>query len=111
MCRKAPWGSKRRGHHPRIGDAKALHRTGLFPHLGKKLHMHVGEGPRAGQRWKKKLDSWPRVSKDPEEMPHINDLTTSSLSPSSIRGVAGWWGIPHPLFAGMPPCLASVLTK
>ena len=22
MCRKPPWGSKRKGHHPKIGDAK-----------------------------------------------------------------------------------------
>ena len=24
MCRKVPWGSKRKGHHPKIGDAKVV---------------------------------------------------------------------------------------
>ena len=61
----------------------------FFPILGKSCTLHVGEGPRTGQKWKKKLDSWPKVNKDPEEQPHINDLTTSSLSPSSIRGGGG----------------------
>ena len=34
---------------------------GICSLCGIELHMHVGEGPRAGQKWKKKLDSWPKV--------------------------------------------------
>ena len=67
-------GSKREGRHPLIicGDSP----TGLCGgiHLSKKLHVHVGEGPRAGQVWKKQQDDWPKVNKDPEEPSYISDL-------------------------------------
>ena len=101
MCRKVPWGSKRRGCHPIIGDAKAP--IGLWAgiHLGKKLRTHVGEGPRAGQVWKKKLGNWPKVNKDPEELPDINDLTTSLLHSSSLGGDA------HTL--SLPVCISACL--
>ena len=52
--RKAPWGSKRRGHHPTVCDAKGLWAR---IHLGKKLLMYVEEGPRVGQVWKKKPEN------------------------------------------------------
>ena len=74
-------------------------------HLGKKLHTHIGEGPRAGQVRKKKPDNWPKVNKDPEELPYINDLTASLLSSSSIGRT------PTPSSPGVHLCLASVLTK
>ena len=35
---------------------------------------HTGECPRVGQVRKKKPDKWPKVNKDPEELPYINDL-------------------------------------
>ena len=35
---------------------------------------YVGEGPRGGRVWKKKPDNWPKVNKDPEELPYISDL-------------------------------------
>ena len=49
-----------------------------------KLSTHVGKGPTAGQVWKKKPDNWPKVNKDPEELPCVTDLATSSMccSPS-----------------------------
>ena len=50
-------------------------------HLGKKLHMHVGEGPRVGQVWKKKPDNRLKVNKDSEELSYINDLTASYCTP------------------------------
>ena len=34
----------------------------------------VGEGPRAGQVWKKKPDNWPKVDKDQEEVSYVSDL-------------------------------------
>ena len=46
-------------------------------HLGKKLCTHAGEGPRAGQVWKKKPDNWPDVNRDPEELPYMSDGTAS----------------------------------
>ena len=67
MHTEAPWGSKRRGCHPIIGGAtpppppKA---SGLESILDKQLCTHVGEGPRAGQAWKKKPDNWPKVNKE-----------------------------------------------
>ena len=42
-------------------------------HLSKKLRMHVGEGPRAGQVWQKKPDNWPKVNKDPEGLSYGSD--------------------------------------
>ena len=87
MHRKPPWGSKRRGRHPIIGDAKAPigFRAGI--HLGKKLRTHIGEGPRAGQMWKKKPDNWPKINKEPEEPPYINDLTASLLFSFTLGGM------------------------
>ena len=69
MSRKAPWGSKRRGYHPITCDVKGIP-TGLWAriHPGKKFCTHVGEGPRAGQVWKKKPDNWLKVNKDLEEL-------------------------------------------
>ena len=45
-------GVEKGGGPPHGGDAKPP--TGLSAgiHLGKKLHTHVGEGPRTGQVWK-----------------------------------------------------------
>ena len=75
-------------------------------HLGKKLHTHVGEGPRAGQVWKKKPDNWPEVNKDLEELPYINDLTDSLLCSSSLGGDAHILSSPGVYF-----CLASALKR
>ena len=85
MRRKAPWGSKRRGHHPIICDGRPTDLWAII-HLGKKLRTHVGEDPRAGQVWKKKPDNGPKVNKDLEELPYINDFTTSLLHSSSLGG-------------------------
>ena len=105
MRRKVPWGSKRRRCHPIIGDAKAP--IGLWAgiHLGKELHTHAEEGPRAGQVWKKKPGNWPKVNKDLEELSYINDLTASLLH-SSLLG-----GRPHPFSPGVYLCLPSALNK
>ena len=46
------------------------------------MHRQMGEDPRTGQLWEKKQDNWPKVNKDPEELPCINDLTASLLHPS-----------------------------
>ena len=45
------------------------------------------------QVWKKKPGNWPKVNKDLEELPYINDLTTSLLH-SSLGGC------PHPFSLG-----------
>ena len=37
-------------------------------YLGKNLHTHGGEGPKAGQMWKKKPGNWLKVNKDLEEL-------------------------------------------
>ena len=37
------------------------------------------EGPKVGQVRKKKPDNWPKEGKDPEELPHVNDLSASLL--------------------------------
>ena len=73
-------------------------------HLGKKLHMYVGKGPRAGQVWKTIPDNWPRVNKDPNELSYINDLTSSLLCSSSLRGT------PAPLLSWCVLLPCSVLT-
>ena len=84
---EASWGSERRGHHPIISDAKAPHRpVGWNLSVKKVVHTCWG-GPRAGQVWKKKQDNWPKVNKDPEELPYRNDLTTSLLHSSSLGGM------------------------
>lgn len=54
-------------------------------YLGKNLHTHGGEGPKAGQMWKKKPGNWLKVNKDLEELTYINDLTTPSLHSSLFR--------------------------
>ena len=36
--------------------------------------MHVGNGPRTGQRWKKKLNIWPKANKDWEELLYVSGL-------------------------------------
>ena len=46
--------------------------------------MHIGKRPTAGQVWKKKPDNWPKINKDPEELPYISDLTASLLLSSSL---------------------------
>jgi len=48
--------------------------SGLESILEKKLHTHVSEGARAGQVWKKKTDNWPKVNKEPEELPYLSEL-------------------------------------
>ena len=80
MSRKAPWGSKRRGYHPITCDVKGIP-TGLWAriHPGKKFCTHVGEGPRAGQVWKKKPDNWLKVNKDLEELTYVNDIVFVQL--------------------------------
>lgn len=68
----APWGSKRRVHHPKIGDAKVPHRP-----LGWNLSWQFcWRGPRAGHVWKKKQDNWPKLNKDLEGLSYVNYLTT-----------------------------------
>ena len=89
MCRKAPWGSKRRGCHPIIGDAKPAPPIGLWAgiHLEKKLRRYIREGARAGQVWEKKPNIWPKANIDLEELPYMNDLTSSLLCSSSLEGL------------------------
>lgn len=66
------------------------------------LHKHMGEGPRVGQRWKKKPDNWLKVYKDPEELPCMDALTASLQGSSSLRGT------PHPFPPGVHLCLTSI---
>ena len=53
-------------------------------HLGIQLHMHVGNGPRTGWGWKKKLNIWPKVNKDWEELLCVSGLTHTLLHSSSL---------------------------
>ena len=39
--------------------------------------FHAGECPRAGQIREENPDNGPKVSKDPEELPYMKDLTAS----------------------------------
>ena len=98
MYRKVPWGSKRRGHHPTVCDAKGFWARN---HLGKKLLIYVEEGHRVGQVWKKKPDNWLKVNKDPEELTYINDLTSSLLCSSSLGG--------HPHTLSLQVCISALL--
>ena len=44
--------------------------------LGKNLWVHFGKGSsKVGQVWKKETDNWPKVNKDPEELPSVSGLT------------------------------------
>ena len=82
MCRKSPWGSKK--------EVAFLATLLYWPHnkcthtptcngipLSKNLHMHVGEGLRNSQVWKKKKrkkGNLPKVNKDLEGLSSISDL-------------------------------------
>ena len=68
--------------------------------LLEKMGLHVREGPRVGQVWKKKPSDCLRVSKDPEELPCVNGLAASFLQPSSPGGT------PHPFSLA---CIAALL--
>ena len=68
----APWGSKRRGHHPIIGDAKAPHRPLGWNSSWKEIVHACWRGPKAGHVWKKKQDNWPKLNKDLEGLSCIN---------------------------------------
>ena len=59
-------------------DAKA---PSLESILGKKLHTHVSEGPRTGQVRKKKPDNWPKVNKEPEELPYLSEINPLFTAP------------------------------
>ena len=65
--------------------------------------MHVGEGPRVGQVWKKKPDIVQREETYPEELPYVKDLTASFLRSSSLEGK------PTPFLSEY--ALASILAK
>ena len=62
---------------------------------------HIGESPRAGQVWERNQDNSPKVKKDPEEMPYINDVTPSLLR-SSLLG-----RMPTPFYLWM--CIFALL--
>ena len=73
-------------------------------HLGKKLHMYVGKGPRAGQVWKTIPDNWPRVNKDLIELSYNKLLTQLFTVLLFITGTPA----PLPSWCVSLPC--SVLT-
>ena len=74
MCRKAPWGSKRMQHHPRISDCKAPHSLWAGIHLEKESCRRVAEDSRADQVWKKKPDNQLKLHKDLEDLPYTNEF-------------------------------------
>ena len=53
--------------------------------------------------WKKKPDNWPKVNKEPEELPYINDLNASLL-------LSSLGGMPTHFLSGCAsvPCLSSL---
>ena len=79
--RKTPQCSKRRWHHLITDDAK--HPTKLESILAKRCTCIFPECPKTGLMWEKERDIWPKINTDPEELPHKDDLTTSSLHSSS----------------------------
>ena len=60
--------------------------------------------PRADRVWRKKLDNWPKVNIDLEELPFINDLTASFPCSSSFRGM------PTPFLSRCASLSSSILT-
>ena len=68
MRRKAPWGSERSAHHPRIGNAKGPNRSMASNTPWKKVVHGCWDSPKAGHVWEKKPDNWPKVTKDWKEM-------------------------------------------
>ena len=104
MCRKALWGSKGEDTTPRYVMPRLPHKPlGWIPSW-KKLCTHVGEGPRAREVWKKKPDNWPKVNKSPEELPYINDLTTS-LAVLLVREITHTLPLWVHISAPLPPYL------
>ena len=79
MGRKAPRGSKVKGCQALISNASLLPKASALKSILEKSHVHML--PRAGQVWKNKSDCWPKVNKDPEELPYISLLTTFFLVP------------------------------
>ena len=107
MFRKAPWGSKGEDTIPRYVMPRLPHRPMGWTPSWKKLCTHVAGGggcPRASQVWKKKPDNWAKVNKSREELPYINDLTTSPAV-LLIRDH------PHSSSLGAHLCLTPTLTK
>lgn len=85
--RKAPWVQKEGASPHNMCANMWITTAGLEPILEKKLHIHLGEGPKIGQVWKKKPDDWLKVNKTLEELSYINDLATSFLCSSSLGGM------------------------
>ena len=79
MGRKAPMGSKVRGCQVIISNASLLPKASVLKSILEKSCAHML--PRAGQVWKNKSDCWPKLNKDPEELPYISFLTTFFLVP------------------------------
>ena len=55
--------------------------------LAKRCTCIFQECPKTDLMWEKERDIWPKINTDPEELPHIDDLTTSSLHSSSFSSL------------------------
>ena len=83
-----------------LAPPRSLH---LKIHLGWRVHVHtLGEGPRVGQVWKKKLDNWPEARQRPRRTDlyeWCNCFFTAVLLPGRTPTLS---------FSGWHLCLASI---
>ena len=73
-CRETPLGQKRRGCQAIISLDNLPTMLCFGIHLGQKMCMGSGDGPRSVQVWKIKQDNWPKEDNDLEELSHISNL-------------------------------------
>ena len=89
MCSKTPRGQKERGAP---GHNKSWYHSSILDseiHLCQEMSTQIRQYPASSQVWEIKQDNWPKVCKDPEELPYISELITSGAF--FTQG-----GFPHP---------------
>ena len=69
-----PFGSERERSQAMISQDNLPTMLCFGIHLGQKMCMGSGDGPRSVQVWKIKQDNWPKEDNDLEELSHISNL-------------------------------------
>ena len=121
MCRKAPWRSKRRGHHPITCDVKGIPQTSGPESILEKSSAHMlGRLLEQFRCGKRNQIIGLKVNKDPEELSCARFSNTDTKIGRTVLykrqlplfcAPPHEGGCPHPSSRSVHLCLASVLTK